>query len=119
MFLPIQEQRLQLERRTQIFEGIVKRTRNAVNLQIYDKSICVQVRRDVNVVLPRAVVSLILRCWGLCLRPLIAFLTRFLPVSVYGLKEAYILKRKKESFIFLLENLCTFHSANLKFTVLI
>ena len=36
MFLPIQEQRLQLERRTQIFEGIVKRAKNAVNVQIYD-----------------------------------------------------------------------------------
>ena len=34
MFLPIQEQRLQLERRTQIFEGIVKRAKNAVNMQI-------------------------------------------------------------------------------------
>ena len=36
MFLPIQEQRLQLERRTQIFEGIVKRAKNNVHLQIYD-----------------------------------------------------------------------------------
>ena len=36
MFLPIQEQRLQLERRTQIFEGIVKRAKNVVNMQIYD-----------------------------------------------------------------------------------
>lgn len=36
MFLPMQEQRLQLERRTQIFEGIVKRAKNAVNMQIYD-----------------------------------------------------------------------------------
>lgn len=41
MFLPIQEQRLQMERGTQIFEGIVKRAKNAVNLQIYDVPVSV------------------------------------------------------------------------------